>query len=53
MEIHRKLWRFIEAQLDLLDFRGKTVLDIGCWDGYWSFYAERRGAREVVALAGC
>jgi tRNA (mo5U34)-methyltransferase len=47
---HRKLWRFIELQLDLIDFRGKSVLDIGCWDGYWSFYAERRGATEVVAL---
>ena len=49
-EYHRKLWRFIEAQLDLIDFRGKSVIDIGCWDGYWSFYAERRGAVEVLAL---
>ena len=49
-DYHRKLWRFIEAQLALIDFRGKTVLDIGCWDGYWSFYAERRGAKQVVAL---
>ena len=24
--------------------RGKTVLDIGCWDGYFSFLCERRGA---------
>lgn len=49
-DYHRKLWRFIEAQLDLIDFRGKSVIDIGCWDGYWSFYAERRGATEVLAL---
>src|SRR5438270_1431121 len=46
---HRGLWRFIEGQLDRLDFQDKTVLDIGCWDGYWSFYAERRGARLVLA----
>src|SRR5207237_1489982 len=46
---HRELRRFIEDQLDRLDFQDKTVLDIGCWDGYWSFYAERRGARLVLA----
>ena len=32
------------------DLRGKTVLDIGAWDGYFSFEAERRGADRVVAL---
>lgn len=35
---------------DTLDFAGKSVLDIGCWDGYFSFMAEKRGARRVVAL---
>lgn len=25
------------------DLTGKTVLDIGCWDGFWSFEAEKRG----------
>jgi tRNA (mo5U34)-methyltransferase len=29
---------------------GKTVLDVGAWDGYWSIEASRRGAREVCAL---
>lgn len=29
---------------------GKRVLDVGAWDGYWSFEALRRGAREVVAI---
>jgi tRNA (mo5U34)-methyltransferase len=48
-ESHRRLWRFIENQLDNIDFAGKNVLDIGCWDGYWSFYAERRKARRVLA----
>lgn len=32
------------------DLRGKTVLDIGAWDGYFSFEAERRGAARVVAM---
>jgi tRNA (mo5U34)-methyltransferase len=29
--------------------RGLTVLDVGAWDGYYSFEAERRGARRVLA----
>lgn len=32
-----------------IDFRGKKVLDIGCWDGLWSFEAEKRGASLVYA----
>jgi tRNA (mo5U34)-methyltransferase len=32
------------------DVRGKSVLDIGAWDGYYSFQAERCGASRVVAL---
>ncbi|PPD04680.1 MAG: methyltransferase type 11, partial [Methylocystis sp.] len=46
---HRRIWRFIESELDKIDFAGKSVLEIGCWDGFWSFYAERRGAKRVVA----
>jgi tRNA (mo5U34)-methyltransferase len=30
-------------------FRGMTVLDIGAWDGFYSFEAERRGADRVLA----
>jgi tRNA (mo5U34)-methyltransferase len=29
---------------------GKSVLDVGAWDGYFSFRAEREGAARVVAL---
>ena len=29
---------------------GLRVLDVGAWDGYWTFEALRRGAREVVAI---
>jgi tRNA (mo5U34)-methyltransferase len=28
---------------------GKTVLDIGCWDGFNSFEASKRGASRVLA----
>ena len=31
------------------DLTGKSVLDIGAWDGFFSFEAERRGASRVVA----
>lgn len=31
-------------------FADRTVLDIGAWDGYYSFMAERLGARQVTAL---
>jgi tRNA (mo5U34)-methyltransferase len=31
------------------DLRGKRVLDIGAWDGFYTFEMERRGA-QVVAL---
>jgi tRNA (mo5U34)-methyltransferase len=36
--------------LQLPDLQGKSVLDIGAWDGFFSFEAERRGARRVLAL---
>jgi len=32
------------------DLTGARVLDIGCAEGFFSFEAERRGAREVVAI---
>lgn len=35
---------------ELPPLAGKSVLDIGAWDGYYSFLAERQGARLVVAL---
>ncbi len=31
------------------DLSGRTVLDIGAWDGYFSFEAEKRSAALVVA----
>jgi tRNA (mo5U34)-methyltransferase len=32
------------------DLTGKRVLDIGCAEGFFSFEAERRGAREVIGI---
>lgn len=38
------------ARLGLMEsLVGKTVLDVGAWDGYFSFEAERRGAKRVLA----
>ena len=31
-------------------FDGLRILDVGAWDGYWTFEALRRGAAEVVAI---
>ena len=43
----------LQNSLDILplpeDLTGKSVLDIGCWDGYYSFECEKRNARRVVA----
>lgn len=40
--------RLARAQLPA-SLHGKTVLDIGAWDGFFSFECERRGAARVVA----
>ena len=37
------------ARLRMPPLAGKTVLDIGAWDGFFSFEAERRGAARVLA----
>jgi tRNA (mo5U34)-methyltransferase len=34
----------IEQAMNQIDFVGKRVLDIGCWDGGYTFAAERLGA---------
>ena len=35
--------------LRLPDLNGRTVLDIGTWDGFYAFEAERRGAAKAKA----
>jgi tRNA (mo5U34)-methyltransferase len=37
------------VHLHLPDLTGRTVLDVGAYDGFYSFEAERRGAPRVVA----
>ena len=37
-------------QMRLPPLTGKTVLDIGAWDGFFSFAAEELGAKRVLAL---
>ncbi|WP_421990876.1 class I SAM-dependent methyltransferase [Roseococcus sp.] len=32
-----------------IDFKGRSVLDIGAWNGYYSFAAKRLGAARVLA----
>lgn len=44
-----ELWGNIRKTRQHLDYRGKTVLDLGSWDGMWAFEAERLGAKLVVA----
>ena len=35
---------------DELDLKGKSILDVGCWDGYFSFEAEKKGASRVTSF---
>ena len=43
------LWLPLKEEMSKVDFGNKKVLDIGCWDGLWSFEAEKLGAAEVFA----
>nr|WP_246852325.1 glycosyltransferase [Patulibacter sp. SYSU D01012] len=45
-----ELLRTEQARLRLPDLRGRTVLDVGAWDDFYAFAAERAGAARVVAL---
>lgn len=45
-----EVWLETLRVLDLPDLRGKSVLDIGAYDGFFSFAAEGLGATRVVAL---
>lgn len=43
------VWEMIRQKRTDLDYRYKSVLDLGTMDGYWAFGAEARGAKQVVA----
>lgn len=38
---------------DYVDFKDKSVLDIGCRDGLHSFEAEKRGAKSILGIDTC
>jgi glycosyltransferase involved in cell wall biosynthesis/2-polyprenyl-3-methyl-5-hydroxy-6-metoxy-1,4-benzoquinol methylase len=44
------MWNPTLAFMKTVEFQGKRVLDIGCQDGLFSFFAERAGAAEVIAI---
>lgn len=44
------LLQFIESNMRKVDFKDKSVIDIGCRDGRLSILAESLGARRVVAV---
>jgi tRNA (mo5U34)-methyltransferase len=44
-------WQTIQELLPS-DLRGKTVLDVGCNAGFYSFEAKRRGAERVLGVDG-
>lgn len=41
--------QFEKMKCILPHFKNKTVLDVGAWDGFWSFKAESLGASRVLA----
>lgn len=45
-----KSWRRLQH---LINFKNKSVLDIGCFHGYFSFKAEEAGARSVIGIDIC
>jgi len=48
--VRRRFRRRLEFLQIPQDLTGKTVLDIGAWDGFFSFECERRGAKRVLAI---
>jgi SAM-dependent methyltransferase len=44
---------FCLNQLNIIDFENKSVLDIGCRDGFYSFEAEKRGSKKVIGIDTC
>lgn len=45
-----KTWERIK---NLIDFENKTILDIGCCYGYFSFKIEEQNAKEITSLERC
>src|SRR5579863_7086582 len=45
-DVHRMEYAAI---FDPVDISGRTVIDIGAWNGAYSFEAKRRGAARILA----
>ena len=43
-------WRAIESLIDVTNYRGKTVIDVGCGDGYFSNKFASAGASTVLGV---
>lgn len=43
-----KRLKFQASRVFRMPIAGQSVLDVGCWDGFFSFEARRRGATRVV-----
>jgi tRNA (mo5U34)-methyltransferase len=50
LHVQRRFDRRLRLLKIPADLSGKTVLDIGAWDGFFSFEFERRGAKRVLAI---
>lgn len=48
--VQRRFRRRLRLMQIPTDLTGKSVLDIGSWDGYFAFECERRGAKRVLAI---
>src|SRR4051812_9611334 len=44
------IWNFILLNMRKVEFAGKSVIDIGCRDGKFSFNAENSGASHVLGI---
>lgn len=49
----RPQWESTAKVRKFLDYKDKTVLDMGTMDGYWAFGAEALGAKAVYAIDIC
>jgi len=49
-EGYSKSWKTWENIKDLIEWKDKTVIDLGCFHGYFSFKAEQAGASAVFGL---
>jgi SAM-dependent methyltransferase len=47
---HRRRFRDQYKRFDHIDYKGKRVLDIGCYNGYTAFEATNRGAVSYVGI---